>query len=259
MFKIIKDKIDEEFNPVLLNQLMLKSIPKLEEIKGKDLVLFIGALGAGKSTTINMLLGQNFKMVLSKYKNNKGKVVLRPALIINNQNGNLKLAKMGHIDQSETLYPEAFKNVDKSDIYYCDWPGFRDTRGTEARLAIFLAKLLTIQYARSIRGAVIVIDYETERNKVLRLQKHHIKDAECLEEFMKKDYAESSIFIVNCRLQPTEFDVNTFRKNFSSTYGVKKKNVLFMTPEIIKSKMELAAFRKRMLRKLGKLKVVKKE
>ncbi|MGD9153818.1 MAG: hypothetical protein PVG30_09280 [Gammaproteobacteria bacterium] len=76
---------------------------------------------------------------------------------------------------------------------------------------------------------------------------------------MKKNYAESSIFIVNCRLQPTEFDVNTFTENFCSTYGVKKKNVLFMTPEIIKSKMELAAFRKRMLRKLGKLKVVKKE
>jgi predicted GTPase len=147
MFKIIKDKINKEFNPVLLNQLMLKSIPKLEEIKEKDLVLFIGALGAGKSTTINMLLGQNFKKVLSKYKNNKGKDTLRPALIINNQNRNLKLASMGHTDQSETLYPEVFKNVDKSDIYFCDWPGFRDTRGTEARLAIFLAKLLTIQYA----------------------------------------------------------------------------------------------------------------
>lgn len=127
-----------------------------KDAQGKELVLFLGATGAGKSTCINYLLGAK----LDKTKN-KGRycaiVASRQEALVNSQ----KLPVIGmDLYSSCTVYSEIFYDS-VNDIAYCDTAGFMDTRRTEDELQICasLTMQLAIQSAHHIKAIMIVIDW----------------------------------------------------------------------------------------------------
>jgi GTP-binding protein EngB required for normal cell division len=111
----------------------------------KDLVMFIGNTGAGKSTTINFLLGHDMQ------RDARGRAVLHASVV------GKPHARIGHVlGDSETIYATVYS----SDNYnYCDCPGFGDTRGPEMEMLTELNMELVTQFGKSIRALAVVIDY----------------------------------------------------------------------------------------------------
>ncbi|HYF97830.1 MAG TPA: hypothetical protein VD770_02490, partial [Coxiellaceae bacterium] len=142
----------EEY-PAGLEPSLIKAVNKSKASAGQDIILFIGATGAGKSTTINYLLGHNF--VDSEAPNGN------PCLSIV-EGSHIPEALMGSADESCTMYPESFlglrsKDKSKPSIYFCDCPGFADTRPI-GKVITALSTDMVVKSARSVKGMVIVIE-----------------------------------------------------------------------------------------------------
>lgn len=58
--------VGSEFNNKKICEMLAISEQKAELIKGKKIISFFGATGAGKSTCINYLLGFNLKSLVSE-------------------------------------------------------------------------------------------------------------------------------------------------------------------------------------------------
>ncbi len=121
----VKAMLDEhlEANPHLLDSSV-----------GRDIVVFLGNTGAGKSTLINYLSGKELEV------DQLGNIV---------QNSfDPSAMGIGNSDGSETFLP---RFVEANDFLFYDLPGFRDTRGTARNLvnACFIKAIL--ENARSAR------------------------------------------------------------------------------------------------------------
>ena len=95
----------------------------LDKAEGKDLVLFLGASGAGKSTTINYLSDielertNNFQLRVARQSNQEGS------------------AAIGHGRDSATSIPQLIDVTHNSKTYtLVDLPGFHDSRGVEQEI-----------------------------------------------------------------------------------------------------------------------------
>ena len=145
---------------------------ELDKLSEKQLILFLGATGAGKSTSINFFLDHPIqrKRVLGEevlYLNEEG---MDPHTLKN-------IAKIGQsIGTSETAstkgypVPAALKEELLADgvkeIERCllvDSPGFCDTRGINYQILSMLSIDQTIRRSEKIRAAVLVVPYETLR------------------------------------------------------------------------------------------------
>jgi hypothetical protein len=114
----------------------LKANPALlDSSKDKDIVVFLGNTGAGKSTLINYLSGKQLKV------NDLDDIVL------DDPNDPLAMA-IGNGSISETFLP-AFAQV--GGLLFYDLPGFKDTRGTAKSLvnACFIKHI--VENARSAK------------------------------------------------------------------------------------------------------------
>jgi hypothetical protein len=107
----------------------------LDAPKGKDIVVFLGNTGAGKSTTINYLCQ---KGLLADDFNN---------IVLQDQD-DPSAFPIGQLGDSETFLP---KFMPMGDLLFYDLPGFRETRGTALSLVNACFTKSIIENARSVR------------------------------------------------------------------------------------------------------------
>ncbi|MDF2939759.1 MAG: hypothetical protein K0R66_401 [Gammaproteobacteria bacterium] len=151
---------------------LIEAVDKTVPAKGKNLVLFIGPTGAGKSTLINYMLGCTFKPSLDE----EGNTSLQ--LAEKSQNA----AAMGSGIESCTFYPQIY-DYPKSNVSFCDLPGFFDTRGVRERIITNMSIDMIAKGARQINGLVIVIEHDAlygEKargfNKLMETLRHLFKN-----------------------------------------------------------------------------------
>ena len=124
-------------------------------MKNKDLIIFLGPSGAGKTTSIQVCLG---------YKLKEGKINGLKTLVVD--------GKMipEHEDfltspssESCTRYIKAVKIPEKlipmgqpTDIYIGDTAGFEDSAGSEVDASNGLATIRALQDAKSIRPILVI-------------------------------------------------------------------------------------------------------
>ncbi|SPJ31783.1 hypothetical protein [Candidatus Protochlamydia amoebophila] len=120
---------------------------------GKNVILFIGTTGCGKSTTMNYLAGCTMQKVDRKAAGlplgSKKKIILA-------QN---PLTKIGYKDdKSQTSYPKICDDNDNK-FAYCDCPGMGDTKGTEVEIYNAICIKEITEKARSVKGILFFIEY----------------------------------------------------------------------------------------------------
>ncbi len=121
-----------------------------EEARGKDLVMFIGNTGSGKSTAINYLTGCDLERISKKKAGLEG-----TGKIVRVKEGSSKpeLMRIGHSNVSETFLPD----IKSDEVFtYCDCPGFLDNRGAEINIANAVNIKRAIGLARSVKVNVLI-------------------------------------------------------------------------------------------------------
>ena len=137
-----------------LMQMIKKVYDYSKEIKGKDVILFLGNTGAGKSTCINYLLRTPLK-----YKESKvGDLIVEK---IGSSRSDKKKPKIGQdIAISETLYAQGFSIDNDKPLLIVDAPGFNDARGDDHELITELSIDESIREAKNIKSIVVVLPFE---------------------------------------------------------------------------------------------------
>ncbi len=129
-----------------LTEIINNAIPQIEPARGKTLTLVIGQTGVGKSTTINYLM--RYPMT----QDEDGSVVPEDSSVPMPCDARDSV-------ESVTITPAAV-TLPEGNVM-CDCPGFADTRGDEIRVAISISTEVIVKYAHSIRGLIIVLDWNT--------------------------------------------------------------------------------------------------
>lgn len=134
-----------------MDKLINKGAPIIDSVTQKDIVLVLGNTGAGKSTTINYLLGGKAENT----GDSRDPIVSYP-------DPNDERAKVGrNTGRSKTVFPRAYENKDKSIYHLCDTPGFEETRGIEKVVVVSASTKAAIKKARAIKALMVVIDYSS--------------------------------------------------------------------------------------------------
>lgn len=124
----------------------------------KDLVVFIGNTGAGKSTFVNYLCGCQMKRTNFKSLGltGLGKVVV---VVPRRDGGALdEIMPIGHTKTSMTFMPQI--ESDGEGMTHCDCPGFLDNRGPEINIANAVNIKKAFIRARSVK-VVMLINYHS--------------------------------------------------------------------------------------------------
>jgi TPR repeat protein/energy-coupling factor transporter ATP-binding protein EcfA2 len=187
-----------------LEKLLIDAFKAVETGANKDIILLLGNTGSGKSTLVNYLLHCSMK-AYNNPKTNKKYVIVAQGF---------ERAKIGmkHSD-SATLYPEIFQSQEGH--FYCDCPGFGDSRGLEYQICAPIAIKSAIHFARNVRALILVIDWPSvESNRANGLRKAF----QALREFLtnnegdavKLETLQKSIIFVFTKtdLVPTSIDLS---------------------------------------------------
>lgn len=139
----------KKFEEFFLTNYQEKTAKSYKNIKGKEVVFVIGLTGAGKSASINYLLGSKLELYIDKDGMKKFRIC----------EGEKEYAKIGlNPNESETIFAEFFSS-DKSAFAYCDCPGFYDTRKEYIKLvSADLSTELAIKQQDAIKGIIVVVD-----------------------------------------------------------------------------------------------------
>ena len=120
----MEESTSEELNQAQsknLIDMLIEGSKKVDDIAGKDIVLFLGYTKAGKSTMITHLMGVD---MVQKIQNGSIARVPDPKQL---RTKNMRLPRLGHGAPSETVYPEVFAAADST--WLCDSPGLFENRG----------------------------------------------------------------------------------------------------------------------------------
>ena len=143
----------------LLVQCIKQGLIEAEKAKGKEIVIFIGNTGAGKSTAVNYLYGCEMELKKPKDLGIKGfeKVVVVKSKA---SGGRLdELMPIGHTKKSQTFMPQI--ETDKTNVMtYVDCPGFLDNRGPEINIANAVNIKNSIKNAKSVK-VIMLINYHS--------------------------------------------------------------------------------------------------
>ena len=116
----------------------------------KDVIIFIGNTGAGKSTMVNFLYGCEMQEQSAKELQLK---LLEPVITVKGK----ELMPIGHTKQSKTFMPQ-IENDAPNNFTYIDCPGFLDNRGPEINIANAVNIKNAIKEAKSVK-VIILISY----------------------------------------------------------------------------------------------------
>ena len=142
-----------DFNFML--QLITKTQNAAKRIQDKDIILFLGVTGSGKSTTIHFLAGSKMKKTFVE-----GLKHIEPYIIANED---LKDFITSPYPRSETRSINAITvNLAKSgaqhdgEVTLCDSPGFADTGGVEIDIANGICLVRALQECRSVKPVILI-------------------------------------------------------------------------------------------------------
>ncbi len=158
-------------------RILEETFEHVDRLNGKDLIMFLGNTGAGKSTSINYFSG----VPLREVKTDHGEM----RLIIDEKKRVKKKIKPEHcakigssLGVSETVHVQGYpivkppKKPEKGDhsldypgTLLCDTPGFRDTRGTDYQLSAKVSIEQAVRGARNIRAIVLTLPYGSFLNE----------------------------------------------------------------------------------------------
>jgi len=129
-----------------------------EKVAGKELVIFIGNTGAGKSTTVNYLYGCEMQLQSPeelKIERFEDVITVKPKIA----GGILdELMPIGHTKQSKTFMPQ-IETDNKNGMTYMDCPGFLDNRGPEINIANAVIIKNAIKKSKSVKVMVLINFY----------------------------------------------------------------------------------------------------
>ena len=122
---------------------------------GKDAVIVIGNTGAGKSTTVNYLVG--CEMIEKSPRELGIKGISKLVVVKGTKDGGKKdeVMRIGHEKVSQTFVPEVTTDPDTGKTYI-DCPGFLDNRGAEINIANAINVKTTISTANSVRMLILI-------------------------------------------------------------------------------------------------------
>ncbi|CAF1341009.1 unnamed protein product [Rotaria sp. Silwood1] len=151
-------KLFKQLSPLNMQELF-RLIEKVDDaahlIKDKNIILFLGETGSGKSTTIHFLAGSQMQPVIVNGLNH-----ITP---INIRNPDLKKVTTSPFARSETRYITTvtvnFKHVGgftDGDIILCDTPGFEDTNGPEVDIANGIGVVRAVKGCKSVKPVVLI-------------------------------------------------------------------------------------------------------
>lgn len=130
----------------------------------KDIVIFLGDTGSGKSALISLLIGDD----LESFETYDGSETFK---IID---------KLGRVSQnstilSQTLVPELIPD-NESDVVYADCPGFEDTRGIKYDITITYLIRKLLEFANSVKFVFVIahnsVSAGGDRRGILNLARH---------------------------------------------------------------------------------------
>ncbi|CAD8073262.1 unnamed protein product [Paramecium primaurelia] len=181
--------------------LLKQSFKHTENIKNKDIIIFLGATGSGKSTSINYYLGHE----LDEYEK-YGKKFLK--LTDEKNLSQDQFAKIGHsLAVSETTFIQGYKVQDVDNLMLCDCPGFDDTRGDLYDLNTMLSIDQTITNCKSIKSIVLTISYETFFvNRCQGIVQLFLNLQQLIPNIFIKNSARDSVFILLTKTNLTELN-----------------------------------------------------
>jgi hypothetical protein len=123
---------------------------------GKTVSIFAGNTGAGKSTTLNALLGCQMKAVRPRELGLPGAGRM---VVVDPESPREEVLPIGHHGrQSQTFLPKIVQTPDEPNSAYCDCPGFSDTRGAEINIANAINIRKILQQATGVK-AVFLAEY----------------------------------------------------------------------------------------------------
>jgi hypothetical protein len=115
----------------------------------KTVSIFAGNTGAGKSTTLNALLGCQMKAVRPRELGLPG---IARIVVVDPESPRAEVMPIGHhVMRSQTFLPKIVQDPDNPNSAYCDCPGFSDTRGAEINIANAINIRKILQQATGVK------------------------------------------------------------------------------------------------------------
>ncbi|XP_075219965.1 uncharacterized protein LOC142323715 isoform X2 [Lycorma delicatula] len=139
-----EDEIEKKQNLILMNGMMKigeEEISKQSQNKIKETILVLGDAGAGKTTFVQFMAGDNTKLISKEIGLESGQFMIEDGLKIGTS-----------ATESLTLYPEQV--VDNSGYSFTDTPGFSDTRSPAHEV---VATYTMKKYLNNIENIKIVL------------------------------------------------------------------------------------------------------
>ena len=131
-----------------------------QSARGKDLLVFIGNTGSGKSTTVNYLAGCEMEYIDMEDLGLEGEGEI---VRVSDSSAKQALMPIGYTNVSKTFVPTLYADsttVGGKDysFTYCDCPGFFDNRGPEINIANAANIHATLSAAKSVK-LVLLLNY----------------------------------------------------------------------------------------------------
>ncbi|ETO01626.1 hypothetical protein RFI_35814, partial [Reticulomyxa filosa] len=208
----------EHFNIRLMLELMKKSEEAASEIKDKNVILFLGGTGTGKSTLIHFLAGSKMEKQAVDDKPH-----IAPTKIINKALHNVTCRASA---KSETKYITAVPidlkelgvlSIKLENVVLCDTPGFEDTNGPEVDVANGMGIIKALQTCKSVKP-VVSISYTALGNRM-----------SCVRELV--------LTLVRV-IQPIQDHLSAFAYVFTKFPGDKKESIHALVDDIYNSIQE---------------------